>query len=141
MPSLLLRLRLLTTSSLTSYATRFSIMHGLSFIYEEDIDICQLPTGAPTTIDSCTHGHYERTYYAIGTCYAYFMSNIEKHANLMADSQNFILCKNDLRRLHDISDPEVTGIARELWYDAWEYNSEGVIIQHIKDVYIDPWNH
>ena len=108
---------------------------------EEDVELCPVPTGDPTTIDTYTHGHSERTYSAIGTCYAHFMSDIEKHADLIADSQNVIPFKNDLRRLHDISDPVVTEIARELLYDAWEKKGEGGIIEHIKDVYRDPWNH
>jgi len=87
---------------------------------EEDIDLFPVPTGASTTIDAYTRSHSKRSYSAIGTCYAHFMSDIEKYPNLMADSHNFIPFKNDLRHLHEISDPVVTEIAREIFYDAWD---------------------
>jgi len=106
---------------------------------EDNIELCLVPTGASSTIDAYNHGQSERIFSAIGTRYAHFMSDIAKNANLMADSQNFIPFKNDLRRLYDISEPVVTEIARELLYDEWEKNSEGVIIENIKDVYRDPY--
>ena len=79
---------------------------------EKYIDLRPVPTGAPTTIDAYTHGHSDRTYSAIGTCYAHFMSDVEKRANLLAGSHNFIPFKTGLRRLHNIFDPVVIEIPR-----------------------------
>ncbi len=59
----------------------------------------------------------------------------------MVNSQNFISFNTDLRRLHDIASPLVARIARQLLYDMWEPKGENTIIEHIKDVYSEPWHH
>ena len=77
---------------------------------DEDVDL-------PLTSIHNTHKENQIsdcTYSAIDTCYAHFMSDIEKHGNLMVDIHICVPFKNDLRRLHDIVSPLVARIARQL---------------------------
>ena len=79
------------------------------------------------------------TYKDIATCYAHFMSDVEKHSNLIANAQNHDPFMNDLRAIHGTTIPAVTEVALDLFYSKWEDKGEDAIIEHIKEVYAGDW--